>query len=281
MRLLRHPDAADFLEHAEAWLLRREAEHNLILGLAYRLAENPSGYESPLYFATVQQDGQVAGCAFRTPPFKLGLTRMPAAAAPLLAEDVADVYASLPSVLGPEDMARPFAKHWSRQTGTVLQEGMRQRIYRLDAVIPPARPAPGRLRPAGPGDAARMTAWVRGFFDDTGVEGPDPARFVAERLRDASLYLWEDDGAPVSMAGAMGRTPHGIRVGYVYTPPERRGRGYASTCVAAVSRHLLAHGCAFCVLYTDLANPTSNHIYEQIGYRPVCDVMDFHFDEAA
>jgi hypothetical protein len=91
------------------------------------------------------------------------------------------------------------------------------------------------------------------------------------------LALWEVDGSPVSMAGYTGPTPHGIRVSYVYTPAEHRRKGYASACVAALSQQLLDRGFDFCFLFTDLHNPTSNHIYQQIGYQPVVDVDSYRF----
>ncbi len=90
-------------------------------------------------------------------------------------------------------------------------------------------------------------------------------------------YLWEDAGEVVALAGAAGPTPRGIRIGPVYTPPDRRGRGYASNLVAEVSRRQLAAGRSFCFLFTDLANPTSNHIYQTIGYEPVVDVDQYRF----
>ena len=107
------------------------------------------------------------------------------------------------------------------------------------------------------------------------VGEPDPlARGLIDEGR---LFLWEDQGT-VSMAAGMSETPNGIRVGFVYTPPEARRHGYASACVSALSQHYLDHGRQFCFLYTDLANPTSNAIYQRIGYQPVCDVEDYNFE---
>ena len=91
------------------------------------------------------------------------------------------------------------------------------------------------------------------------------------------MFIWEDGGQPVCIAGFSGPTPHGIRIVSVYTPPELRGRGYASACTAALSQHLLDQGREFCFLFTDLSNPTSNHIYQEIGYRPVGDVDEYAF----
>jgi predicted GNAT family acetyltransferase len=79
------------------------------------------------------------------------------------------------------------------------------------------------------------------------------------------------------MAGYSGRTPNGIRVAWVYTPPENRGKGFAGACVAALSQKLLDEGRKFCFLYTDLANPISNHVYQKIGYEPVVDSTAYAF----
>ena len=91
--------------------------------------------------------------------------------------------------------------------------------------------------------------------------------------------MWCDSapGRMVSMAIWTGLTPHGVRIGMVYTPPQFRGRGYASNCVAALTRRLLDSGRSFCFLFTDLANPTSNKIYQAIGYRHVCDFRKILF----
>jgi predicted GNAT family acetyltransferase len=103
-------------------------------------------------------------------------------------------------------------------------------------------------------------------------------RFIAG-VGGRALYLW-DDGGPVSMTMAAAVTPHGSRIGAVYTPPELRGRGYASALVAAVSQAQLDTGRAFCFLFTDLANPTSNKIYRHLGYEAVCDVDEYRFAAA-
>ncbi len=96
-------------------------------------------------------------------------------------------------------------------------------------------------------------------------------------IESAGFWLWEDGGQPVSLAGFSGPTPTGIRIGPVYTPPELRRRGYATTLVADLSAWLLERGHRACFLYTDLANPTSNRIYVEIGYERVCDAMEFVF----
>ena len=96
----------------------------------------------------------------------------------------------------------------------------------------------------------------------------------------AAFWLWEDTDVPVSASGYGGKTLNGIRIGPVYTPPQHRGRGYATSLVAAQSQWLLDSGYRFCFLYTDLANPTSNAVYQRIGYRQVAESAQDAFTSA-
>lgn len=274
IRVRAFEDPGAFAAHAESWLLRDEAANNLLLGILRRpLLAGPE----PAWFASLEDDGTIVGCAFRTPPFKLGVTAMPDAAVPPLVAAVHDVYASLPAVLGSERVAGPFARGWATLTGATVRPGKRQGIYRLERVVPPAHPAPGRVRVATPEDVGLVVPWIEAFNEDVGIE-MRPARELAdERLALGAWFLWED-GGPRCLAGWGATTPNGVRVGPVYTPPEFRGRGYATAATAAVSRRALEDGRRFCFLYTDLANPVSNRIYQRIGYERITDVMDIHFD---
>jgi predicted GNAT family acetyltransferase len=275
---VRHADARAFLERAGAWLLEREAEHNLILGIAESLVKGDHTYESPIYLATVEEGGEVVGCAWRTPPFKVGVTDMPLSAIRAVVADVAELYHEIGAVLGVEPVAEAFALEWARLRGAKARPGMRQRIYALTEVARPRRPPPGRMRRAVDEDGDRLTQWWEAFQVEVGMTLSRDARAAVDRgIAAGHLLVWVDDDV-VSLAGAGSRTPHGVRVGPVYTPPSERGRGYATALVADLSQRLLDQGRKVCFLYTDLANPTSNSIYTQIGYLPVADVRDFLFE---
>jgi predicted GNAT family acetyltransferase len=99
---------------------------------------------------------------------------------------------------------------------------------------------------------------------------------AAKRINDGGLYLWID-GEPVSMAARVRETAHGSAVSAVYTPPQFRGRGYATSCVGELCRQILHEGRRFCALFADLANPVSNSIYQRIGFRQVADFDQVHF----
>lgn len=266
-----HAGAAAFLARAEPWLLSREAENNLILSLAY--ARRDKGLAEPdALFATVEAEGMVVGCALRTPPHKLLLTRMPVGAAADLIAVVSELYEEIPAVLGPGPEAEAVATAWVERRGGRCRPGLPQRIYRVDTVVPP-KDVPGRLRPARESDVDLATEFAAGFARDAGQQFAIGRDGILRHVERKALYLWEDR-EPVCMVVAQGVTPNGCRIGFVYTPESARGNGYASAATAAASQAHLDAGGSFCVLYTDLTNPVSNRIYQRIGYRPVLDVRD-------
>jgi predicted GNAT family acetyltransferase len=281
MKLNRHATADDFLARAGDFLAAREAEHNLILGLGSRLLREPLLYGEPAYLVTVEDDGKVVGVTMRTPPHNLILSEIDDEnAIPLLLEDARAAFGTLPGVVGPKAPAAEFAELWQEATGGDARVEIEQRCFRAEQVRSPANIA-GAMRDYEPRHRDVAARWMDAFVAEA-LHGPEPESaetFVDRRNKDpdAGLVLWEDGGEPVSFAGFGGRTPNGIRIGPVYTPPELRGRGYASALTAAITQRLLDEGRRFCFLFTDLGNPTSNSIYQRIGYRPVGDVDLWRF----
>jgi predicted GNAT family acetyltransferase len=226
------------------------------------------------YMGTVRDSAGVRGVAFHT-PIKFLLSRMDREAAQALAAHAYPFIPDLDEMLGPQPEADAFATEWSNLSGHLPRSGRSERIYMLDAVqaVPEM---PGAMRPVREGDRAIVLPWIEAMGAEIGetMTREDVEGVFERNVCDGTLFLWED-GGPVSMTGARGSTPNSRRISLVYTPPELRGRGYASALVAAVSRRVLDSGVRWCVLYTDLANPTSNHIYQEIGYRPVCDAQEY------
>lgn len=258
--------------------MRAEAENNLLLGLAAMIERGEPGVTTVApYFATGHDGPLVVGCAMRTPPYGLAVSRWENdRALAALVRDVAFVYPDLPGVNGPEPTATMFAEKWASHTGKQGTLTMRQRIFELRAVQPVLMPA-GQLREAEESDVPVLTGWADAFARDVGLSMHQPAEAaIRERIGRRCIVVWDDNG-PKAMASWTGKTPSGVRVNYVYTPDAHRRRGYATGCVAALSERLLRDGNAFCSLYTDLANPTSNAIYERIGYRPICEVGMYGF----
>ncbi|MDH3270037.1 MAG: GNAT family N-acetyltransferase [Gemmatimonadota bacterium] len=253
--------------------MEREDVENLIFSLAHARARSGE-VEAGALFAVLERDTEVVGCVLRTPPHKVLVTDLPAAAAPIVVEALVQRFDRIPTVLGPEPAAEAVARAWAERCGGGWRRGMPQRIYRLDRVVPPTD-VPGRLRRASAADVDLAVEWGKGFARDAGVQFATGRDAVERWVARGALFFWESDVGPVSMAAASGQTPHGARIGYVYTPPEHRRRGYAGACVAALSQRMLDSGLEFCVLYTDLGNPTSNAIYQRVGYQPIGDVRDF------
>ena len=284
MEVARFDDAAAFLAEAEPLLLADEARHNLILGIAGTIRDSPDHYPTRSLWL-VRDDGEVAAAALRTAPYNLILAAPRSEdALAVLARGIA---ADLPGVVGAEPEAVGFADLWSQRTGLRARTNMRQGIYVLEQVQPPSA-VPGSARVATADDRELALRWWIAFGEETFHEG-GPGRDRAEATLDhrfssptSGILLWEDGAEPQSHAGWGGATPNGIRVGPVYTPPELRGRGYATALSAELSQRLLdgrlfEGGRRFCFLYTDLANPTSNAIYERIGYRRVAESAEIVF----
>jgi predicted GNAT family acetyltransferase len=279
MNLVRHSGAEAFLLRAGPWLLRAEAENNLILGIARAIAANSHASAHAPYLATIERGGEIVACALRAPPHKLLVTRCTEEALALLIEDMASLDRALPAVLGTETVASQFAQVWTTRRGQRVRTGKRQRIHELRQASPGIPQPAGNFRPAQEPDLELVIAWTRAFLKEGDIWEPtDPAQIARDRLSQNGLFLWEN-GEPVSVAACGGKTPNGIRINLVYTPPQQRRRGYASACVAALTRRLLQQGNQFCCLFTDLANPVSNSIYRRIGYQPVCDMCDYFFEK--
>ena len=275
-------DSTDAFEAAALeWLLEREAEHNLILGICGQIRDGR--YADP-YLATVADASRVVATAVRTPPHNVLLSHVDdVRALEVIARDVHDTYgADVAGVLGASEDARHFAGIWTTLTMRRAVLSMQQRIYECTEVAPPAGVA-GEARAATTDDRPLVVEWLRAFNEE--ALGDTPADGVEANIdwrldpsTSSGLVVWWD-GDPVSMVGYGRPTRSGMTVAPVYTPPALRGRGYASACTAAVTRQLLESGRRFVSLYTDLANPTSNSIYQKIGYRPVRDVDQYRFTD--
>jgi predicted GNAT family acetyltransferase len=278
-------DVGEFLDRAGAFLSSEPALHTVQLTVTDTLRRNGSdtyGEQAPYFGRLVDGDGTVRATVMRTPPFQLQLTALPEGAADALAARLTQDGRAVPAVSGPVETAAGFAAAWERRTGATARLALRQRLYRLGTLTPPEPAPPGRARVAVADDLELLARWYTEFVADIG-EGPgqDPGRWVASRLARGGVTLWEaPDGTPVSMAGLTPEVAGQIRVAPVYTPAPLRGRGYAGGATAAVTRAALDSGAKEVLLFTDLANPTSNGLYQRLGYRPVADFATYEFQDA-
>jgi len=286
VRCVDDPDARIFAVHAWSYLDRDPVGNNVLCtSVEAACAEDRPDWR----WIRVLLDGELVGVAMRTPPRGPLLSGLPEPAARALAAHFAGTDAVLPAVGGPEAAATAFADHYAGLVGAQPRRGSAMRLLRLDRVAAPTG-APGHSRPATPADRGRIRAWLDAFSAEAlpaEVRGERAEQEAALDRRFAHgdlMWFWEVAGTPVSFAwrtplAAPGRWPRTsvVRVSAVYTPPEQRGHGYASANVAAVSQRGLDAGASACMLYTDAGNPTSNRIYQQIGYRLVGTAQEWRF----
>jgi GNAT superfamily N-acetyltransferase len=287
-------DVAGFLAAAGECLWRERARNTVMLTVSEQLRVNPARYSSPrgtgispdrdhrpLFGWWTDQADVISGAFLHTPPHPLLLTAIPAG----VAADLATALAGRPlsGVNGHVTAAEAFAAAWrAAHPSRKVTVERRLRLYRLGELAWPDPAPDGALRVAADADAPLLTDWFAAFADEVQDmdAGADQAPDVRDKLSYGGALIWAADGQPVSVACVTRRVAKMIRIGPVYTPPEFRGRGYASAVTAEASRRTREAGAEEVLLYTDLANPTSNSIYRRIGYRAVEDriVLAFSAD---
>ncbi len=284
MVITTYRQASDFLARARAELERNEVLNGLPLGITLHLQKFPERIEIQPYLATVEDEGKLLVAAVMTPPFRLIVTSNQVDAfgeAPsLLIHNLLEHGWPVPGVLGPSSLSDLFAQTWTSLTGEVAHLRTHERLFELTQVIAP-RPGPGELRIATPDETTLVVRWIKSFQEEalhTSLSDEEALAWARRGIGNGEVYLWVlSDGAIVSMLATTRPVSRVISIASVYTPPELRGQGYASRSVAALSQHLLDSGWQRCSLFTDLSNPTSNSIYQRVGYRPVRDFNEYEF----
>ena len=277
--------AADsrLLAEIRTFLTRHEAINTIQLaGFCARDSFDPAQI-----VLVVRNAGGIVACASQGGPFNMLVSPVEdLGASDALVEYIVAHDLVVPGVMAESSVSLAVANRWAERTGGSYAPGMTQRILATSAITPPAEVA-GSARHIDATDSPLLAEWFADFVVDIGEEpaesAADHGRGMADRIVSGlgpghgGLIWLDDSGEPVSVACYKSRTPTGIRVGPVYTPPEHRRRGYAGAVTAAVSQVMLDRGRAFVCLYTDAANPTSNHVYESIGYEWVADSMQYRF----
>jgi GNAT superfamily N-acetyltransferase len=268
---IRHPEKR---ARVAAYLLRDETTHCLLLQGAVLSNRGPVPEPLESRFWAAERDGEIVGVAAWTPPLRLLVSRVtddgaiPALVAAVQAEETLPL-----GLLAPDPVAGQFADEWCRRLRFGRRLAMRECVYDLETVRHPSG-VTGAARLATERDRSALIRLAQEFATQALTEEEqrtvDVARFVEGRFRAPNCWqVWEDGGEIASIASANGETPNAMRIGPVYTPPRHRRRGYASGLTAAVAQRILDTGHRRAMLFTDLANPTSNHIYRSIGFRPV------------
>lgn len=263
-------DLGEFVSAADEYLRGDPVRNTVPLSVLASLLESGlSAYgDTPPVFGWHETAGRTDGAVLRTPPHPLLVGGFAPGSAADLIQALGDRRLSAAN-LTDADTAE-FTAAWTSVTGGSTQAHHRMRLFRLAGLEPPDPHPPGKPRPPGEGDFRLLVRWTDAFGGETAAGAGDAAREVREHLGYGGITLWEDDG-PAAMAWLSRQVAGVCRVGTVYTPPDRRRRGYGGAVTAAVSQQALDAGATEVVLYTDLANPTSNALYQRLGYRPVAD----------
>ncbi|KUM78428.1 GNAT family N-acetyltransferase [Streptomyces curacoi] len=281
-------DVDDFLARAGDFLRSRPALHNTPLTDIEKLrtgGPDAHGGEAAV-FGRLESAGEVRAVLYRTPRGRLSLTPLSAEQAGTLAAHLAGLGPSPCDVIADHDTATAFAEAWQRHTGAASVPFWRTHLYRLGTLTPPQPRAEGRGRVTGEKDHEQVVRWCREFCVDVrenvSMDAIDAGSWADTRFADKHFTFWETpEGVPVSMAGSTSMVGGMVRVDPVYTPAHLRGRGYAGAVTVEVSRAALAAGATDVVLYADPANPTSNALYQRIGYVHIADFAGYKFSYGA
>lgn len=288
MKVVAHSDVIGFWQVAGPWLAADPVRNTVALSIVGRLLHGLGDRDAVLL--TVHDGPDVVAAATCTPPLAIVLGAVLPDAAVAIADYAVSEHIELPGVTGIQPAVEAFTAAWTERTGDEHEVKSYERLYRLGeeatngkAALTPPADVPGEAVEGTESDVELLTSWRRTAVQEI-FRRPEPmTRVEASRMVRGSLamgngqILWQVDGRPVSLAG-VGLPREGMsRIGPVYTPPGQRGHGYGSAVTAAAARWALDQGADHVVLFTDLANPVSNSIYQRIGFRPVVDALSVDF----
>ncbi|MFS0688348.1 GNAT family N-acetyltransferase [Sporosarcina sp. 179-K 8C2 HS] len=282
MEFIQYEDAEKFAEVAEPIIAKKEDVFSLFYGILQAIKAGK--YENP-FMAAVTNRGNVLALLQMTPPHPLNLVIVDESkkdeVIDFIIQELRRNSIMVPSIISLKQWATTFANAWEHQTGETQKLLMDQGLYRLDEVEGTLEMSPGSWRFATDADATLIEKWFALFEEDTNLVRTSPELIkgrVAAFLEAREVFLWEDEGKVVSMMKKARPTQNSVTVSLVFTPKEERKKGYARTMVAQGSKELL-QDYEFCVLYTDMMNPTSNKIYKEIGYKHIADSIHIGFEK--
>lgn len=286
-----YTDVHEFYNDTYDVLMRHEAQNMILLGniMIGHEGKDKTDWRDPIKWlmATISDADGIRLIALMTPPHNIALYATDNIISSEVIRCLVDGLKDhdIPGVTTEKSLAECFAKEYTTVKGLNFKTTMSQRIYELKAVSPDIKQF-GVVRLLNEKDMHFFPYWAEAFnaaniYGNTQMSIPQDANSYHYRLSTKKQYVLEDNGIPVSMAGYTKETQTAICVSFVYTPTYYRGKGYASSCVAQVSQIALDKGFTKCVLYTDLLNPTSNSIYQKIGYTPICNSLMLKFNKSS
>jgi RimJ/RimL family protein N-acetyltransferase len=261
-------------------LTERPDENTIALTVLDSVLQGLRFSDGPAFFGWHTDGDRITGAVSCTPPYGLLLAVAPNGSEGPLVKALRERGVSLPSVNSDADAAARFAEARVAGSNLAASVSMRNRFYSLASLVPLSPEPTGEPRRAEPTDLDLIMRWWDAFVVEAHAGPVAITREIFDRrIADGLLWLWNVNGTPVSFAGRNQTVAGVARVGPVYTPAEHRRRGYGAAATVACTQDALDRGAERVVLFTDLANPTSNAIYQQIGYRPVSDRVIIEFSE--
>jgi predicted GNAT family acetyltransferase len=263
-------DFEAYAERTEALLTSSPAEHTVSLTVIETVRAGRRWSDEPMLFGWYEEAGEVRGAVFRTPPFEWLLAVVPEEATADLVAVLRSANADVPGVNGDVAGVDRFAAAWTAATGQRATITLALDLYELGTLRHPDPPPAGRARPAEEADLDVAIRFYTGFQDEVPTPLTEVLPLVRERIDDRRLWLWEDGAGVVASLAARTAAVAGVsRIAPVYTPPEHRRHGYATAVTAACTADALARDAERVVLYTDVADPSANAMYQRIGFRPI------------
>ncbi len=268
--------AVAFLKDLEPHLLLDEPRHNMLLGRAYAIRNNPN--PPPTTFVSfLDPHGAIVLAGFVIENGLLVVSNMGAFEDAQMREFV-EVFEGVNGVFGPKVIADEVA----RVVGG--RKCAEERLFVLEEITRKDEEGVGMFRAVTTDgkDVKIMVQWMDEFIKEAiPWSSFDPVAAVKKGIEKGDMFFWiDEEGRPASFAMKNRKLRTTICIGPVYTPPDQRGKGYATKCVAALSQHCMDEGWRRCCLFADLSNPASNRVYKKIGYCEVEDFSDWRLESA-
>lgn len=290
MKFTLYSNVHEFYDAVHDILMRHEAQNKLLLGnlIMGNKGQDKASWRNPKKWlmATVRDEKNILLTALMTPPYNLTLyatdNDINDEGIKCLVEGLKNY--NIPGVITEKILAEKFAKEYAKQKNVGYETLMNQRTFQLTEVNSEIKRI-GTLRLLNEKDLSFFPFWLEAFhasetYGKKEMPMPENNQLYNYYIGQKSIYILEVGGLPVSMAALVRELDSAIGVSMVYTPPYLQNKGYASSCVAQISELALTRGFKKCVLNTDLLNPTSNSIYQKVGYEPVCDVLLLNFKKS-
>jgi uncharacterized protein len=279
-KVKRYNHSQDFLYECSSFLKKEESFNNLIFGIAENTVPDKSENNQLFLSIIDEHKTQIELAAVKVFPHRLVFytTSTDLGLLSALSNFLKKNSVMLPGVIAPNNLAVSFSEIWAVLNKLNYRIANKERIFELKS-RPKAAQTDGFLRKAKMTDIDKISCWVKDFFKEALKEDKSITEcneLVETKIGDNLMFLWEDKEV-VSMAAGTRPTKEGISITFVYTPKEFRKSGYASSCVASLSNQLFTDRYKCITLFTDLSNPTSNLIYQDIGFTKVGDVYAIDF----